>query len=259
MKDIKIWWIYTTNSFQQMLTQRITVVIFLFGKSLRIVLFLIFLSFLFNGAKSLAGYNKEQIIFFYLSFNLIDTLGQLFFREVYRFRPLIISGNFDLILAKPMNPMIRVLLGGADFLDLLMLFLIAGLTIWFVANNIPTNLGNVVLYLLLIFNGFIISAAFHIFTMGLGVTTTSIDHLIAIYRDFTSMLRIPVDLYTEPFRMFLTFIIPLGIMITFPAKVLLGLLSPQLIVISLLLSFFYLYLAVSFWNHSLKQYASASS
>ena len=39
--------------------------------------------------------------FFYLSFSLVDTIAQLFFREVYRFRPLIVSGDFDLPSSNP--------------------------------------------------------------------------------------------------------------------------------------------------------------
>jgi len=40
--------------------------------------------------------------------------AQLLFRDVYRFRPKVVSGDFDLILVKPINPLFRVLLGGAD-------------------------------------------------------------------------------------------------------------------------------------------------
>ena len=41
---------------------------------------------------------------FYLCFNVVDTIGQMLFREVYRFRPLIISGGFDMVLVKPLSP-----------------------------------------------------------------------------------------------------------------------------------------------------------
>ena len=108
-------------------------------------------------------------------------------------------------------------------------------------------------------SGLLLAAAFHIFVLGVGVITTAIDHLIMVYRDFTSMLRIPVDLYIEPIRFLLTFAIPLGIMITFPAKSLMGLLSPQFIAISLAFSLVALFLSLKFWHWSLKRYSSASS
>lgn len=257
MKEFKIWWLYTVNSFQQTLTNRSLVVIFLTGKVLRIVLFAIFLNFLLKGTQGLAGYSSQQVIFFYLSFNLVDTLAQLLFREVYRFRQLVVTGNLDLVLSKPLNPLLRVLLGGGDLLDLIMLLLIAGLVVWFGMNYISLSLFSWAAYLLLIINGLIIAAAFHILVLALGMVTTTIDHLIMVYRDFSSMLRIPVDLYIEPVRSLLTFVIPLGIMLTFPAKALMGLLSPQLIVTSLALTGVFLFLSLKYWRYSLKQYASA--
>lgn len=259
MKEFKIWLMYTRNSFLQVLMQRNIVLIFMTGKILRIALFLVFLNFLFAGTKGIAGYSREQIIFFYLSFNLIDTLGQLFFREVYRFRPLIVSGNFDFILAKPLNPLIRVLLGGGDVLDLMMLVLIIGATIFFGINNITTDVYAWFFYLFLILNGLLIAAAIHIFILAIGVITISVDHLIGTFRDFASMLRIPVDLYIEPIRALLTFAIPLGIMITFPAKSLMGLLEPKFFLISVVFGVVLFFLSLKFWHYSLKKYQSASS
>ncbi|MBI4036259.1 ABC-2 family transporter protein [Candidatus Daviesbacteria bacterium] len=259
MKELKIWLLYTGNSFQQTLSNRALVLIFMTGKSLRIILFTIFLIFLFNGAKSIAGYNRDQIIFFYLTFNLIDTLAQLLFREVYRFRQLVVSGNLDFVLLKPVNPLIRVLLGGGDVLDLMLLIAITLITIWFGYTHISSNLIHWLLFIALIVNSLLIAAAFHIWVLGIGIMTTTVDHLIMVYRDLSSMLRIPVDLYIEPIRAILTFLIPLGIMLTFPAKVLMGLLSPSLILLSLLIATVSFLLSLKFWDHSLKQYSSASS
>ena len=84
-------------------------VMLLSGKILRVLLFMVFLAFLFQGAKSLATYSREQIIFFYLSYNLIDTLAQLFFREVYRFRSLVVSGNFIFPFVFPKTMIFQIL------------------------------------------------------------------------------------------------------------------------------------------------------
>ncbi len=259
MKEFKIWLKYTNNSFQQILTRRFIAVVFLAGKTVRILMFLFFLGALFRGASGIGGYSREQIMFFYISFNLIDTLGQLFFREVYRFRSLVVTGTLDFVLVKPINPLLRVLLGGTDVLDLIMLGGLLIVTVWFGWQHISQNLFEWILYFLLVINGLMISAAFHILVISLGVITTSVDHLVMIYRDMTSMMRIPVDLYVEPIRFLLTFILPLGIMLTFPPKALNGLLSPTLIFVSILLSIIAVFLSLRFWNYSLRQYQSASS
>lgn len=112
---------------------------------------------------------------------------------------------------------------------------------------------------MLVLNGFLIAAAFHILVLALGIITTEIDHAIMIYRDITGMARFPVDIYKEPLRGLITFIIPIGVMMTFPAKALFGLLTPMFIIISFTIGLIFFYLSIMLWNYALSQYASASS
>lgn len=221
-------------------------------------MFLGFLYFLVNSTNGIGGYTKDQIIFFYLSFNLVDAAAQFLFREVYRFREYVISGDLDLILVKPINPLLRVLLGGTDLLDLLMLIFITTAVIY-TGLGISLSGLNWMTYIALMFNSLLLAAAFHILILTLCVLTTSIDHLTMVFRDTMAMLRIPVDVYSEPLRGILTFVIPLGIMMTFPPKALMGLLSLPLIAISFLIATLALYLSLFFWRRSLHEYQSASS
>ncbi len=259
MRSLRIWLHYAKNAFLQTLTNRIFFLLFLFGKCARVLLFLVFLYFLLQSTNGLGGYNKEQIIFFYLSFNLVDSASQFLFREVYRFRELVVRGDMDLVLVKPINPLLRVMLGGTDALDLLMLLIIGGAVIYTGITGISMNSGNWIIYGLLLLNALIISAAFHMLILAIGVLTTSIDHLTMVFRDTMAMLRIPVDVYSEPLRGILTFVVPLGIMMTFPPKALMGLLSWPLILISFCISLIAVTLAHWFWKRSLREYQSASS
>lgn len=259
MKNIKVWLIYTSSTFQQILSNRILMLIFILGKILRILMFMIFLFYMTQGTSGIAGYNREQILFFYLAFNFIDTIAQFFFREVYRFRPLIISGNFDFVLTKPYNPLVKVLFGGADLMDLVMLVLISVALVWVGVTGVSQNIFAWVGFLALTLNAVLLAGAFHLIVLGLGIITLSIDHLIMIYRDLTALMRIPVDLYIQPLRSLLTFVLPLGIMFTFPPKLLMGLLSWQMIALSFVLGLVAFYLSLIFWHFSLRHYQSASS
>lgn len=259
VKSLKVWFFYTTSSYQQAFASRLAAVILLLGKIIRIGIFAMFLVFLLQGTNGLMGYSSEQIIFFYLTFNLIDTLGQLFFREVYRFRQMVVEGNLDSVLIKPVNPLLRVLLGGTDLLDTILLFILIGLVAFYGVNYISANPLDFIIYILLIFNAFILSAAFHIFVLGLAVMFLSVDHIIFMYRDLTSLVRVPVDIYKEPLRGIITFLIPLGIMYTFPAKALMGLLTPAFLVISFLIGGVFFLGSLWYWRYSLRYYQSASS
>lgn len=257
-KYLHLWYTLTANSFMSVLSSRFGASLFLIGKLLRFIFFLLFLLTLFKETSLLAHYTESQMIFFYLTFNLIDTTTQLFFREVYRFRPMIVSGDFDLVLIKPVNPLFRSLVGGADPLDLIMLIPYVGIVIY-VAAQLQLSLLGFLLYVLLVFNALVIATGFHVLLLSLAILTTEIDHTVMIYRDLTNMGRIPVDMYREPLRSLVTFAIPVGVMMTYPAKAFLGLLSPVATIASCGFGVFFLWGSVRVWKYSLQRYASASS
>lgn len=237
------------------LSQKLTLSIFFVGKVLRFLFFFMFLYFLLLGTKNLSGYNANEAIFFFLTFNVIS---QFLFREVYRFRPMIVNGDFDFVLVKPMNALFRSLLGGADVIDFLTIPPLLVVT-YYIGASLHPNLLNVAYYALLIINGFIIATAFHIIILSLAILTTEIDHTVMIYRDLTSLGRLPVDIYKQPLQGFLTYFIPVGVMMTLPVRAMIGLVSPAGILLAFLIGIILIIISLNFWNFALKKYSSASS
>lgn len=259
-KYLKVWLQLAHISFAEQLATRFSSILFLIGKIARFALFLIFLISLTARSGDLAGYTKDQVIVFFLVFNLADILTQLFFRGVYFFRQKVVSGEFDFYLVKPMNPLFRILAGYTDFLDLITLFALAGYAaIFFNASSLIILPQNAILFIIMLILSFLIALAIHIIVVAIGIITTEVDHTIMIYRDLTQMGRIPIDVYAQPVRIALTYLIPIAIMISVPAQALLGLLSPFFIFISLLITFFSLLISFRFFRYSLSQYSSASS
>lgn len=254
----RIWVRLTLSSFQTAFVSRFGATLFIIAKSLRFIFFLVMIVLVVTKTRTLAGYSLNQAIIFFLTFNIVDTVTQLLFREVYRFRPLIVSGDFDLTLVKPVNPLFTALMGGADPLDIFTLVPYLVLLVIFIGRT-PLSGAGVTAYLILTLNAFMIATAFHILVLALGIITTEIDHTVMIYRDITSMARFPVDIYREPLRGFITFIIPVGVMMTFPPKALFGFLSGPLLGVALGIGTFLFYLSLRVWRYALTQYASASS
>lgn len=246
------------NSFLVWLRNGKILSLFLAGKILRFIFFFLFMYFLVIGAGSLAGYNTNQIIFFFLTFNIVDVICQFLFRQVYSFRTLIVNGDFDFILLKPVNVLFRSLLGGADVMDLITIPPLLIVTIYF-ANLLHPSFSQSVLYVLLLINSLIIATAFHIAVLSLGIITLEIDHLVMIYRDLTNLGRLPIDIYKQPLQGILTYFIPVGLMMTIPAKVLFGLTSPGVILLSFVVGIIIFYISLRFWNFALRKYTSASS
>lgn len=258
LRYIKVWWLMSKNSFVSVFYSKLSLVLFLIAKTLRFVFFFMFIFFLLKGTNSLAGYNLNQTVFFFLTFNLVDITAQFLFREVYRFRPQVILGGLDLTLTKPISALFRSLMGGADVIDLITIPPLI-FAIIYVGRLLNPSLLHTAYYLLLIVNGLLIAMAFYIAVLGLGIITLEIDHMVMIYRDVTNLGRFPVDIYRQPLQGILTYLIPVGIMITLPAKALMGLVSPLGVLSSLLVGMAAVFLSIQFWNYALTKYTSASS
>lgn len=258
-KYLKIWWGMTIIASQIGFASRFGAVMFIFGKVLRFAFFLLFLLLLVSKTKAIVGYEIWQVIFFFATFNLVDTVVQFFLREVYRFRSYVVSGDFDYFLVKPISPLFRSLFGGSDILDISMLVISVGFVIMSILRIGNISLAGVLIYILLVSNAFLIALSFHVFILVVGILTTEVDNTLWLYRDVTQMGRVPIDIYNESIRGILTFILPVGIMMTFPAKSFMGLLSIESVIISFLVSAVLLYISLKCWKFAISHYASASS
>src|SRR5438105_711328 len=131
---------------------------YLLGKLVRIGFFLVFLVAIFKHTQALAGYTLQEVALFFLTFNLVDILAQLFFRGIYGIRGLIREGDFDYFLIQPAEVLFRVAFNTVDFLDVLTIFPV-GVVTYYVLHHIPVEMRaeRLFLYLLLSINGMIIA------------------------------------------------------------------------------------------------------
>lgn len=259
MKELKVTYLFFLNSLQQQLSNIPVFLLFFVSKLIRYILFFSFLYFLVSGVSSVGDYSRDQMLLFYLLYNFVDTTAQLLFREVYRFRGQVATGALDQILAKPLNPLLRSLLGGPDFIDACILLLIIAVLVFFVATRFSPSLWQVLLSVLLLVNSLVIATAFNICILAVGILTLSIDHLIMVYRDLTLLVRIPADLYREPVRSVITFVLPIALMFTVPAKALMGILSWPWVLAAFIVGLISLYFSLRLWHFALRRYSSASS
>lgn len=257
---LKIFFLFSKNSIKTVVGHPIGMVLLLLGKVLRFALLISFIYFLVGRTKTIAGYSLNQTMVFFLTFAVIDNASQIFFREVYRFRPLVISGELDTILVKPYHPFLRILIGGVDMLDAILMLPYLFILLYFIfQNSSAVTSMSIVFYIALAINGFVIATAFHIMVLALGILTSEVDHTIMIYRDLTRVATVPIDVYREPVRFIFSFVLPVGVMMSFPAKALYNALSVPVIGISFCIGGLSLWGALQLWSYALQVYQSASS
>lgn len=259
-KYLKVYFLFTHAAFAQVLITRFSSIIFIVGKVTRFLFSLFLILLIIGKTQGVVGYTLPQAVLFFLIFNLIDIVVQALLRGVYWFRGTIISGNFDFYLLKPLNTLFRSLFCHTDFLDIITLIPLITFSLnYILKNSLIANMQSFFLFLLLFFNGCILALSFHIIVIAIGVLTTEVDHMIWIYRDLSGMLKLPLEIYNQPIRIFLTFIIPMAVIFTFPTKAIMGILSWQWAVYSFLCSIFCILCSLKFWHFALTKYSSASS
>jgi ABC-2 type transport system permease protein len=233
---------------------------YLLGKLVRIIFFMVFLAAIFKHTQALAGYTLEEVALFFLTFNLVDILAQLFFRGIYGIRSLIREGDLDYFLIQPTNVLFRVAFNTVDFLDVFTVIPVTAAIIY-VFQNIPGGIhpDRLLMYLLLCANGMVIALAIHIAVASLAVLTQELENTIWIYRDVMTLGRFPSDIYNASLQSVLTFVIPVAVMISFPAKAYLGKLATPWIWQAVLMAAGSLSLSLYFWNYATRKYTSVSS
>ena len=235
---------------------------YLLGKLVRIGFFLFFLFSIFKHTDALVGYTLPEVALFFLTFNIVDIVAQLFFRGIYGIRSLIREGDFDYFLIQPTNVLFRVAFHTVDFLDIVTILPVAAITFYVLRHMgggaiIPPI--RWILYILLTLNGLIIAFAIHIVVASLAVLTQELENTIWIYRDLMTLGRFPSDIYDSPMRGILTFIVPVAVMVSFPAKAFLGRLEPLWLLHAFFMAVASLVLSLRFWRFAIRRYTSVSS
>jgi ABC-2 type transport system permease protein len=108
-------------------------------------------------------------------------------------------------------------------------------------------------------NSLVIAAALYIIVLSVAIFTTDIDGMIWMYRDLARLGQFPVSVYLELMRFALFFLVPIGMMITVPAELLInvGLSYSVLVAVAVGVTFFGFSLWL--WHTALRSYTSASS
>jgi len=236
---------------------------YLLGKLVRIGFFLFFLFSIFKHTDALAGYSLPEVALFFLTFNIVDIVAQLFFRGIYGIRSLIREGDFDYFLIQPANVLFRVAFQTVDFLDVITILPVFSIT-FFVMRQLsgPGHMIPAIRWILfgaLALNGLLIAFAIHIAVASLAVMTQEMENTIWIYRDLMTLGRFPSDIYGSPMRIILTFVVPVAVMVSFPAKAFLGRLETGWVIQAFFMAMTSLAFSLWFWRFATRRYTSVSS
>lgn len=257
----RTWWRFSAIAFGNNVASRLDFVTYIFGKLVRMGFFLLFAIAIASGGRAIAGYTRAEVLTFFAVMNLVDVVVQLiWYRGLTDLQRLVHRGDFDLVLTKPIAPLFVAAFRMLDVMDLVTLpaaiaflgYALAALDVVFTAADLAVA---VMLFALSCILAFSVNVLFASLTF----LVTEMENVWWLYRDLVYVARFPPEVFPRLVRFIFTFGFPILVIVSFPTKGLLGLLTPMMFLWAVLVTALFLALALLAWSAALRRYTSASS
>lgn len=213
---------------------------------------------LFTKFDNIKGFSMYEVL---LCFSIIQfgfAFNEVFARGIDQFDKLIISGKFDLLLLRPKNIILQILLNDSDFIKVSRLIQALIVMIISLCNlHIEYSIIKIISLLLMfvsaivIFFGVQILAASYCF-----ITIQGLEVRNVITNGGKSMAQYPIGIFNKGFVFIFTFIIPYAFVNYYPLLFFLGKSDNVFYAFSPLVVFLYLIPCILAFNLGVKKYSS---
>lgn len=170
------------------------------------------------------------------------------------------KGTLDFILLKPADAQFLVSTTRFEIwkgLDVLAAF---GILAWaFHLLGIAPSPAGAALSLGLLACAVVVLYSVWILVVAAAFWVVRLDNLAYLFGSIFDFSRWPVTIFKGGWRLFFTFVIPLGLMTTYPAEAILGSLAPRTALFSVLGTAAFAAVARTVWQRAMARYTSASS
>ena len=223
---------------------------------------LLMFSAIYSQVGSIGEWDRPQMLFFIGTFSLLNALDMtLFFFGLISLPRKISSGELDLYITKPINPLFHISLERIDIGSVPLIFASIGVLVYAAAGMaVQVTAGRIIGYLLLIllmlvlyYDVMVILRTLPFFV----IQTSSIERLEGEL--ITLCMKVPGTLFKGGFKLMFYLILPYGLMATIPAQFFAGTLTPFGLAYAVLLVALFTVFTLSFWRLGLRCYKSASS
>ncbi len=219
-----------------------------------------------NRFHRIGGWETGDIAFLYGLLVLAQGLTASITSGMLEFSDFVREGTFDRVLLRPLSPMGQILAMRFDPTGVAHLLLgIVALVVASRWGHVPWSPGIVLLLFVTVGGGALILSAIRIAVAGVAFFTISnqgLQHLVVFSaREF---LLYPVDIYSRPVRVLLTFIFPVAFINFYPAHLFLDrstetLFHPAFVYLTLPVGVFALVGSLIFWKYAVGKYSSTGN
>jgi ABC-2 type transport system permease protein len=225
---------------------------------------ILFFKIIYLHTPLLAGMTEEQMMIFVASYLFLDSLIMTFLaNNIWMLPTYINKGDLDYYLVRPVSSLFFLSLRDIAANSTINMLGAFSILVWcFGKYSGSISLFQLIIYSLFILNGlglYYLVRMMFVIPVFWTHTSRGLDEL---FWGIEQCMQRPVDLFRGQFKRFLTTIIPLGVIVSFPVKMLFTLKfegSKPLIIHMLLVTIIFGILFRWCWKLGLKNYSSASS
>lgn len=220
-----------------------------------------FISFLFYSTSSIKGWSMYEVM---LLFGIDELIFPLFtslaLSSLNRVEEYVLQGTMDYILIKPINAQFYVSLRHINFFQISPMIFGISIVIYCVEKlHISISITKLFLLILLIFIGVWILYSVYLICVTFTFKFVKASFLRNIVLSFVGCMVYPLDIYSGIFRIIITVVIPVGIIVDFPTRMLVKGLSYNNLLYALLIASLFSLISSIAWKRGIRNYRSASS
>lgn len=211
-------------------------------------------------ASSIAGWSQTELINLTGVFAIVTGIAYTLFLPSFFTIPYKINlGGLDFIITKPLDSQFLSSTLGFGLNNLPRLIIGVSIVSWGIIKN-QTPLSHILVFIVLLISGIILLYSTFMILITLNFYSQRLDNITDMLLElFDVMSRTPSDTFRIVNSWVFTFLLPLLVVVSFPAKSLIGKLSPLEIIAALTISIASFIISRKFWFYSLRRYESASS
>ena len=217
--------------------------------------------FLFSGFAGMKGYSYGDILLCFSAVQLSFALSECICGGFKSFAGMVLRGEFDLMLVRPLNPVLQVISSKFD-LDRTgpMITAIITMLIGFRASDVSWTFLRILTYCLMLLGGFLLFSALFLIE---ATCSFFVIGNVAVFNVLTygakTHGKYPFDVYGKGIMTFCTYLIPYTLVQYYPLQYLLGRTDNPLCIFAPFGVLPFVLLALLFWSFGVKHYKSCGS
>ena len=246
---------------ETVLTYRTNFLLIFIGAGFYNIGALLFITYLFSKIPLITGWDRWDLIFLY---GIGQTFGYIFLFSTspnnHNFHKLIETGDFDLILIKPINSIIYSTLNVFNFEFLLSLLQPAAIIIYVLVNkSYEISILGIFVAITSFFISFIIIHLLNVITL-IPTFWALKNQFFRLFAETSNISNYPYEIFDNRLiRLFFFTIIPYGLIINIPFRAILGKIDLKLFLLLTIVCIGFVIATRKLWKWGLKNYTSVSS